>query len=241
MIISVVNNKGGVGKSTMACHLAAWLVDQGNTVAVIDADGQTATTDHLSRARPTIPLLAATDPDEIRRTVAGVRAKVDVVVCDAPPGLEIRTRTLLELSDLLLVPAQASRFDMRATKQLVTFLASIDEDRTGKPLKAWVFLNLFKTGTKLSKSTHGLLELFGLSPASRYVSDRNAFRVALDQKCMVWDLKDGKPAADEINALFNEVIPDELKRRDARPDGRTDTTARRRGPAAEEAAADVAA
>ena len=54
MIIVVANSKGGVGKSTLAVHLAAWLFEQGHTVTLADCDTQHSSSDWIKEAMPEV-------------------------------------------------------------------------------------------------------------------------------------------------------------------------------------------
>jgi chromosome partitioning protein len=56
MIIALVNEKGGCGKTTLAVHIACWLADQGNDVAFVDADRQQSARRWISKAAPAMPL-----------------------------------------------------------------------------------------------------------------------------------------------------------------------------------------
>ena len=58
MIIAIINSKGGVGKSTLAVHLAAWLHEQGHSVTLADCDTQQSSSEwlHGNRSRPKIAL-----------------------------------------------------------------------------------------------------------------------------------------------------------------------------------------
>lgn len=52
MLIAVANSKGGVGKSTLAVHLAAWLDEQGHSVVLAHCDAQHSSSEWLKEAKP---------------------------------------------------------------------------------------------------------------------------------------------------------------------------------------------
>ena len=54
MIVTIANSKGGVGKSTLAVHLAAWLHEQGHRVVLADCDTQHSSSDWMHEAVPEI-------------------------------------------------------------------------------------------------------------------------------------------------------------------------------------------
>jgi chromosome partitioning protein len=61
MIIVVANIKGGVGKSTLAVHLAAWLADQGHTVTLADCDTQHSSSEWAKEAVPAVKAVLGPD------------------------------------------------------------------------------------------------------------------------------------------------------------------------------------
>ena len=65
MILALTNSKGGVGKSTLAVHLAAWWKEQGGDVALVDADAQGSSSVWLREAAPTIPVFRFQTPDDL--------------------------------------------------------------------------------------------------------------------------------------------------------------------------------
>ena len=62
-VIALTNSKGGVGKSTVAVHLAAWCHQQGRRTALVDADAQGASSLWLHEAEPDIPISRLQTPD----------------------------------------------------------------------------------------------------------------------------------------------------------------------------------
>ena len=65
MIIVIANSKGGVGKSTIAVHLAVWLHEQGHSVILADCDTQHSSSDWLKEAVPEIKTVRLGSPDQI--------------------------------------------------------------------------------------------------------------------------------------------------------------------------------
>jgi chromosome partitioning protein len=97
-VISFVNTKGGVGKSTLAVHLAVWLADRGCRVALLDADDQATAakwvaeiTDHAVR----IEKLAAADDnarvEEVRTKINSLAKSYDFVIVDTKGSAALPT------------------------------------------------------------------------------------------------------------------------------------------------------
>ena len=113
MMIVCANSKGGVGKSTIATHLAVWLYDQGFQIGVT-RHRQTAfkfcngssRQSHKSQFGSLIPRRVP-----LKRPRIG-SVSHDFVVGDAPGGLEDLSRTLLILADLAIFPISPSILDV---------------------------------------------------------------------------------------------------------------------------------
>ena len=117
-VVVVANPKGGVGKSTLATHIAGYWARQGHAVQIGDADRQQTSRTWLSlrpaNARP-IQAWNASDPDELK-----LSGRVGHVVFDTPAGLHGRQlKQVLKKADKLLIPLQPSIFDIYATRAFV--------------------------------------------------------------------------------------------------------------------------
>jgi chromosome partitioning protein len=213
MLITVMNQKGGCGKTTLTVHLVCWLIDRGHTVAALDADGQAATHRWLAVAAPDVGVLRAYEPAEITRAVAVLRqGGCPLVVADAPPGLDARTRTLLELSDLVLVPAGPSMLDMKATFQAMTIAREVGASR-GTEVDARIVLMRTRAGYRQTKVAEAGLNAVGFRLAAATISEREVFKRAAENDTVVTRMSApaaAAQAAEEIDRLFYEVLPDEF-------------------------------
>ena len=86
MILTLQNQKGGVGKTTLTLHLAHWLTLRGRRVLVVDADPQGSARDWLeARQSPTPFAVVGLDRPTLHRDLGPLLPGYDVVVIDAPP------------------------------------------------------------------------------------------------------------------------------------------------------------
>src|SRR5271168_3815437 len=108
MIIVIANSKGGVGKSTIAAHFAAWLHEQGHKVMLADCDTQHSSSDWLHEAVPDIKTVRLASSDQIMDELPQLSRQVDFVVADGPGSNTDTSRTLLLCADLAIVPCKAS-------------------------------------------------------------------------------------------------------------------------------------
>lgn len=121
-VIVVVNPKGGAGKSTLATNIAGFLAAQGQPVRLGDADPQQSSSLWLSlRPASANPITAwPVDPAALVKPPKGAGH----VVLDTPAGLSGKAlKDVLKMADKVVVPLQASIFDMYATRGFLDALA----------------------------------------------------------------------------------------------------------------------
>jgi chromosome partitioning protein len=115
MTVAHLNQKGGVGKTTLTLHLACEWAREGKRVVLIDADLQGSALD-LSKQRAKEGFrrlfgVMGLARDTLHREAPELAHDVDHVVIDGPPHLAGLTRSALLAADLVLIPAQPSPFD----------------------------------------------------------------------------------------------------------------------------------
>jgi len=206
-VIALVGQKGGISKSTTAAHLCRWLMEQGNTVALLDCDAQQSSSIWMSAiaSPPTIEVLATTD--EILDRVPVVASAHEFTVIDGPAGLSELTRTILLRADLALVPCKPTGVDVRSAADTVRLIEQAQSVRAGAP-KAALFLAMAIKGTNLKSESLEVLGGLGVPVLSSVVHQRQAIADAFGQTSTVFDLP-GRAAADsarEFEKLFNEAI-----------------------------------
>ncbi len=125
-VVLIVNPKGGVGKSTVATNLAGYFAAQGHPTMLGDLDKQQSALGWLQRRPAVAPRITSwdVDADRIARPPRGVTH----VVLDSPAGIHGHLlKDALKVADRVIVPLQASLFDIYATQD---FLARL-QDKTG--------------------------------------------------------------------------------------------------------------
>lgn len=211
MVVLVCQHKGGVGKTTVAVHLAVWFTHHGNQVVVVDSDPQQSALNWLTEAAPTIKAVSLTTPDDLLDQVPVLPTHDHLVIDGQAIGSEV-TRAGLLLADLALIPCTPSALDLRSTVQTLGTVRQCQRIRDGKP-RAVVIGNRVQASTALSRDLHEALQDIakgpGIKVASSMIGLRSAFAEAASQGTTVWDLGyRAKVAADELNQLFREVFSD---------------------------------
>ncbi len=208
MIIVVANSKGGVGKSTLAVHLAAWLHDQGHKVTLADCDIQHSSSDWATEAKPEVKSIRLSTPDDILDRLPVLGKQADYVVADGPGGNTEISRALLLCGDLALVPCKASMLEIRALSQATNVLRQSQSIRKGKP-RAVIVLSMVGKHYRLTQEMKDAAAALKLPLAKTALTLKQIYADAPGQKAVVWQLGSrGKEAAQEVEALFRSILPE---------------------------------
>ena len=209
MLIAVLNQKGGVGKSTTAVHLARWLQLQGRSVHLADLDPQQTSGAWLAAADGfAIPCSAIPpDSDSVLEQLPPL-LEGGAVVVDGPAGLSDATRAVMLLADVVLTPVQPAGADLRSAVEVLRLVAQARRIRGGPP-DAAVFLNRATKGTRLLAEAREVLEgLEGFRALGQAITQRQALSDCFAQGATVFEAGTGPPleAAGEYSRLFAELL-----------------------------------
>ena len=205
MIISFLNQKGGVGKTTLAVHTASALALDGLDVILVDADPQGSALDWLAarQAPPLFPVVCMPRP-VIHRQVPQLAQGVDAVVIDGPPSLATIARSAMLASDLVLIPVQPSPYDVWAAGDLVELLeeARIDHDH----LDARFVVSRRIANTVIGRDVAQALGAWPVPVLETHVTQRVAFAESAATGVAVLETAPGSLAAAEVRSLAGEVM-----------------------------------
>ena len=205
-MITFANSKGGVGKSTLATHLAIWAFDRGIRTAVIDTDKQRSSSQWIAEVEPRIVIRVADTAEECLSAAQDLAVGHDLIVGDGPAGLDEISRTLLLLSDIAILPLTPSLLDLRSVQQATDVLRFAQGINKGRP-EGRIVLNKMRTRDSISKELKATAPQLGVKVAKTVIRDLQAYRDAAGQGSCVTRLgKKTQNAADEIDALCQELL-----------------------------------
>jgi chromosome partitioning protein len=219
-VISFVNAKGGVGKSTLAVHLAVWLADCGHRVALLDADDQLTAAKWLSRIACHSVTLKTLDSveeasraDELHSATAELVSSHDFVVIDTKGSAVLSTSAAVVKSDFVFVPLQASASDIWPIEKVLSVVRLSKEARADKPVAKFI-LNFTDDRDILAKDIGQLAKRYGMEVARTNLKRLNAYRDAAGTRTVATRLSDRRSmaAARRLRELFEELIGECLTR-----------------------------
>jgi chromosome partitioning protein len=209
-VIAIGNLKGGTGKSTIAVNLACALAEGGDTVILVDADGQGTVTDwHAGRNLPlaveSLPLGGERDAQRWVARVLSLKASADHVVVDLPPQIGSGIASALLIADLFAIPVTPSGVDLRATGKALDLLRRARAVRGSSKPACMLVPSRVDRRTAVGRRIYTTLERFGLriGPAIR---QRSAHVEAFDAGAWIGAHAPTSPAYREIRVLKDRIL-----------------------------------
>jgi len=205
MIISFVNQKGGVGKTTTAINLAIGLKKKNYNLVFIDADPQgSAVQWHAIEGNKSFEILH--HPSPIHATdIRQLSMNYDYVIIDAPPAIGDISKAILAVTDLAIIPLSPSALDVWScwgTLKMIDEIRPLNSD-----IEVKLLINRKIPGTKIGRDSREAMKQFQMDVFNTELCQRVAFIDAMTSGVSVMQYAPHSKAAGEIERLCEEIIP----------------------------------
>lgn len=202
LIISVAQQKGGAGKTTISTNIAVCLSNLGKKVGLIDLDPQQSASMWYELRQNNIAdnmidlLLHDNCLENVLKTHCG---RYDIILIDTPPHAKESALNLIQHSDFVIIPAQLSPMDIWATQPI---LDMAQETKTAH----FMVLNRVPYASKVSDKLRESLIESRLPLSQTAIGNRNSYVAAFLQGSGVTELEPKSQACLEIKGLTTELL-----------------------------------
>jgi len=202
-IITVAQQKGGAGKTTVAVHLAIAFLEQGLRVAAVDIDPQESLINWFKKrsksASDSGPSVKAVQGWRVESEVRSLARDHDVIIIDSPPHAETEAKIAMRSADLVVVPLQPSPMDLWATGKTI-------EQVTAQGSRGLLVLNRVPPRAKIAEEMTKATRNMGAELAHTSLGNRVAFAASLLSGRGVTEAASSSRAAEETRALAQELL-----------------------------------
>ncbi len=206
MIISVVNQKGGTGKTTVATNLAVAFASKKRDVLLVDADPQQSSLD-WQRDRPEdLPHVSVIGLpySNLSKEISRLKAKYDLILVDGGGRITANARAAVAVADFIVVPTLASKPDAMSTHSFFNEVVEEVAAMKGK-VKGAVLFTMIKSGTLFNIAGQEQIKEFGFPVFDSLIYNRITYQEAISQGKSAAEFAPKSKAAQEIKSLFKEL------------------------------------
>jgi len=196
-VVSLINQKGGVGKTTLSLHLSTAFQSRGHNTVLLDLDPQASATEWFDVREDEVPPVRSIQPSRLDKTLEQARdIETDIVFLDTAPHTEASALAAARASDLILIPCQPKIMDLRAMRRTADLIRMVK-------VPAWVVLNgVPHQGTVADEAVEAITDDIGLPVAPVRLGYRIAFDRALITGQTAQEFEPEGKAAQEVEHLY---------------------------------------
>lgn len=200
IVIALISQKGGAGKTTLATNLAVAAELAGQNTLLVDLDPQASATGWAHSRETDTPVAVAAQAEDLEQVLATAREHGGALcIVDTAPHAEAPALAAARAADLVLVPCRPSAFDIRAVA------ASLRIAQLAKTPTAAVLCGVPPRGT-LATDAHEILERQGFTVAPTRIGHRIAYVHAATAGLGVQEYRPTSTATREIAQLYDWTI-----------------------------------
>ena len=205
MIIAILNQKGGVGKTTLSVNLAGhFAATRGKRVLLVDADPQASSLawSAIREAEPLFPVVGMAKPT-LHRDLPAIAQNYDVTIIDGAPRVSDLARTAILAADFVLIPVQPSPFDVWASEDIVRLIQEAQQYR--ESIQAAFAINRKIANTAIGRDVASAFEGYPFEVLPESIGQRVVFAEAAASGLTIAEVAPASEAAREIAALADAI------------------------------------
>ena len=204
-IVAILNQKGGVGKTTITVNLARALQEKYNNVLVIDSDTQGSARDWHAASNGELLKVIGLDRPTLDKDIRLFSESYQWIIIDGSPHLENMAVSAIKCADIVLVPVQPSPYDIWASEDLIDLIKARQGVTNGKP-KAAFLVSRQISNTALGKEVREALSGYDMPVFKNGTFQRITHTKTAAIGSTVLDIDKNGLAASEIKAITEELV-----------------------------------
>lgn len=204
MIISVLNQKGGVGKTTLAVNLARSLMKSGLPTLLVDSDPQGSARNWHVVGNGDLLDVVGLDRPTIDKDIKKFQLSYDFIIIDGAPQLSDMAAKTIICSDIILIPVQPSPYDIWASGDTVDLIKQRQTIANNTPKAAFIISRQI-VNTNIGKEIRSILQQYEFPVFKAGTFQRIAYSNSADNGNTVFEYSSPEPVQ-EINNIKDELL-----------------------------------
>ena len=204
-VITICQQKGGTGKTTLAVHLALAFAKLHNLkIAIIDTDPQGSlgkwfvvrSEKKVSNENLTFKTASLWGAQYESKTL---KKDHDIVIIDTPPKIESDARPSIEAADLVLIPVTPSHVHFWATEAIIEIAKKAEK-------KIFIQINRANERSKLVKKTHEYIKSINVKSTNTLIGHRQIYASSMGEGKTAIEKQKKSNAVEEIKKLSEQIL-----------------------------------